>query len=767
MKVSNISLKFALLIAFSLLMTLNVSSQMNEAERERLESFKTKFQSEQLEFQLELAKQARALNIPFRKKAWGNRMLVLGDIVNGTPMYDGSDNINAQITSAANDVKLNGFLNLDLSGAGINLGIWEAFDDDGNAMVRNTHFEFGGRAILQDGGGFSNHATHVAGTMIAAGLNPIFEGFSHAADLQCYDLDNDLTEMMNAALDPSPVLISNHSYGTVVGWDVDDDGNWIYIGDPGTTEDWRFGAYTTSAQDWDETAFNATHLLIVKSAGNNRDDPPAGTVLGGIQPDGGVNGFDCIPTYGTAKNIVTVGAIRDIPGGYTHPLDPIMSTFSGWGPVDDGRIKPDIVANGVALGSTGFQSDMAYDTLSGTSMSTPAVSGGAGLLYEHWDDVIGGIPRAVTMKGLLLESADEVGNNNGPDYSFGWGLMNVADAVEIITTEGFDGCQHYIEGTIEEDGTFDVNIESSGFEPLKVTLIWHDPASTETNSGDLNPTVRNLVNDLDLRIIKGSDTYFPWVMDPANPGNAATTGNNNRDNIEQVLILEPDEGEYTIRVTAPASLVDGPQQFTLWYIGNDATTDDRIISSVTINNSITYTADQNLTFGPDVTVTETGNARGFAGNSVKMVDGFHSIIGSSFHAKILPGGGCGGFTMGIKADNYPELAGGGTAEALEEMIIPEQAEEDTEPPATERLIAFPNPVSTKLNLKFSTVSDGNVTISVLNSVGKMVKLFKDDQFLKKGEYLEEFDIKELTTGTYFIVLKTKESKITKQVFVVK
>ena len=64
------------------------------------------------------------------------------------------------------------------------------------------------------------------------------------------------------------------------------------------------------------------------------------------EPDGGTDGYDCIGNRGVAKNILTVGAVKDIPAGYSTPADVIIEDYSGWGPTDDGRIKPDIVANG-------------------------------------------------------------------------------------------------------------------------------------------------------------------------------------------------------------------------------------------------------------------------------------------------------------------------------------------------------------------------------------------------------------------------------------
>ena len=149
--------------------------------------------------------------------------------------------------------------------------------------------------------------------------------------------------------------------------------NWWWIGGPLDTdiEDYNFGYYNADAQIWDQIAVDAPYYLIVKSVGNDRDDSGAGpgetylvvdqdgnplfTSTVARNADCAPFGFDCIPTISKAKNILTVGAVNDITGGYTPfpgPASVLMSSFSGWGPSDDGRIKPDIVANGIDLLST-------------------------------------------------------------------------------------------------------------------------------------------------------------------------------------------------------------------------------------------------------------------------------------------------------------------------------------------------------------------------------------------------------------------------------
>ena len=508
----------ALLGVACLLLVSTVFGQMTGHEQTRLKAFVSEKTASQEQQEAQLRAEARKLNIPMQVVS-GDRMLVLRAIYGKRPVYEANFNIASQQTSSADQVKTGGDLDLALTGVGVRLGIWEAMDANGNAIVRTSHDEFDGRATAINGGTFSNHATHVAGTMIAAGVDPAAEGYATDAELDCYDSGGDTGEMAAAAAAGDPIVISNHSYGFISGWNFNNtSGMWEYNGTAGSSQDWLFGAYTNETQDWDETAYNATHLLIVKSAGNDRGDGPAVLNPGDPELDGGPDGFECIPARGTAKNILTVGATRpNFGGNYTAPSNVAMTVFSSWGPTDDGRIKPDISADGFQLYSSRAGDDDIYGTSSGTSMSAPSVSGGAALLYEHWDNTLGGTPRAATMKGLLLESADEAGLNDGPDYTFGWGAMNVADAAQIITVEGYEGCEHYYEGSLDDDETYEFTIESSGESLIKVMLVWHDPAATNTNGGTINPAASYLVNDLDLRVIGDATTLYALGDEPGKP----------------------------------------------------------------------------------------------------------------------------------------------------------------------------------------------------------------------------------------------------------
>lgn len=72
----------------------------------------------------------------------------------------------------------------------------------------------------------------------------------------------------------------------------------------------------------------------------------------------------------------------------------------------------------------------------------------------------------------------------------------------------------------------------------------------------VDPTNRMLINDFDLRVIApNGTTNFPYVLNPASPANAASTADNDRDNVEQVDIASPvTNGVYTVRVTHKGTL---------------------------------------------------------------------------------------------------------------------------------------------------------------------------------------------------------------------
>ena len=535
------------------------------------------------------AKHAEAIRVAeekgliIRKEYDNGTVIGLQFFRNGMPMYYMTQNVVAAATISTNQLQPGGSTGLNLTGLGINtIGEW-----DGGA-VRATHQELVGRITQVDGAtSQSAHATHVAGTIMASGAYAPAKGMSYEATLNAYDWNNDESEMAAAG---GTIRVSNHSYGLVSGWywNFVGDGRWTWFGDTTVSaeEEYRFGFYDSQAEDWDEIAYNAPNYLIVKSAGNDRNEGPGGEVTHNVwdpgindwvlstatrQDDGDVAGYDCINGGGVGKNVLTVGAINDIPGGYTQPSDVVMSSFSCWGPVDDGRIKPDIVANGVGLTSCVSSSDAAYSSYNGTSMSSPNVTGSIGLLLDHLqENFTGRVIRSATMKGLIIHTADEAGTTTGPDYKFGWGLMNTKSAADLLTENGLHASDFNIqELTLDNGETEEFTVYSDGTTPIKVTICWTDKAGTSP-AASVDPSDRMLVNDLDLRLTYGGiTTYYPWKLDRDNPTNAATNNSDNAvDNVEQVYIAAPNAGVYTVSVTHKGTLSSPAyQNFSLFITG--------------------------------------------------------------------------------------------------------------------------------------------------------------------------------------------------------
>lgn len=504
----------------------------------------------------------------------------------GLPLYLATENnIASAATINTNRLWPGGITGLNLSGSSNSvkdkLAVWDG------GKVQDNHVELVGRVVQRDGSpSISDHSTHVAGTLMASGVNPLAKGMSFGLQrLIAYDFDNHLSEILNES--PN-LLLSNHSYGIIAGWNFNSGTNpprWEFRGRAGDNEDYKFGYYSSDAQVLDSIAYNAPFYLIVKSSGNNRDvNGPAegqpywrydasGTMVNAGNRPAGIssnNSYDIISTYGVAKNILTVGAISAISGGYNQPADAAMSSFSSWGPTDDGRIKPDVVADGVdVLSSLGSNtSNNSYAAFSGTSMATPAVSGSLLLLQEYYNQLHSpNFMRAATLKGLAIHTANEAGTAQGPDYKFGWGVVNMQKAAEVITSDNTPQRVHQIrESVLNNGGTFSLPVIASGNGTLSATLSWTDPKASvvEPIATALNNPAKKLVNDLDIVIKKGATTYRPWILNPSNRDAAATRGDNTLDNVEKIELPDVVPGDtYTIEITHKNTLERGSQAYSL------------------------------------------------------------------------------------------------------------------------------------------------------------------------------------------------------------
>ena len=528
------------LIAILLLFTITVFSQTEKEKKQiiaqydlkKLNKLEEKFSNIYKKQKKEALEYAAKHNIKtVIKDEEGNISTLQRIKKDGTLIYYKAFNEGAAITTSTTSLYEGGSLNLKVEGQGMEVGVWD------ESLVRSTHELLEGRVTQLDDASFlSDHATHVSGTLIGSEvpINGQGRGMAFKANLLAFDYNNDIPEM--AAQAAEGLLVSNHSYGI----------------DPEAVPNSYFGYYDDSAQAADELAYNAPNYLIVYAAGNERND----------SFNTQDNGYDLIAGSSLAKNVLTVGAVEQVDN-YTSPSSVTMSSFSSWGPSDDGRIKPDISGKGVNVISSIATNDEAYASFNGTSMASPNVAGSLLLLQQLNRNLSGGFLKSATVKAIAIHTALETGVSDGPDYQYGWGLLNMEAAASVLLNSDFKSIVE--ENTLNNQEIYNKTVVPNGEEPLVVTIVWTDPEGDSIDFWNLteDDDTPMLVNDLDLRVEDENGTvFYPWKLNPANPSNAATTGDNSVDNVEKIEIENP-QGEYTISVIHKGALVNSFQDFSI------------------------------------------------------------------------------------------------------------------------------------------------------------------------------------------------------------
>ena len=496
----------------------------------------------------------------------GGNALLVGIFDDQTPKYYATYNREGCITTRADRLHTGGASGLNLNGENMIAGVWDG------GSVRGTHNLLVGRTTqLDNPESISNHATHVSGTMIGSAdeFNGLAKGMAPMAELLAYDFGNDESEMTSEA--SQGMIISNHSYG-------------IYADNLPL---WRLGYYDNNARDIDRIIYNAPYYLPVVAAGNDRQS--------GVNTTDG--GYDYLTDKAVAKNNMVVAATFEVLD-YQDASDVFMSSFSSWGPTDDGRIKPDISAKGVNMLSSTGTSNNAYGNSSGTSMSSPNVSGSLILLQQHYNNLNQEYMLASTLRALTLHTADEAGFAPGPDYRFGWGLLNTQHAAQVISQDGTESM--IITETLDANDVYTYTFKADGTQDISATIAWTDPAANPLPGGNEDVATPSLVNDLDLRISQdGGVTFLPWVLNAATPTAGATTGDNVVDNVEKIEINTPEAGDYIVRVSHKGQLlVNDSQVFSLVIEG--ISSEDFMVST-TNANVLTCPELQTATFDIDVT----------------------------------------------------------------------------------------------------------------------------------------------------------------------
>jgi hypothetical protein len=226
-----------------------------------------------------------------------------------------------------------------------------------------------------------------------------------------------------------------------------------------------------------------------------------------------------------------------------------------------------------------YSNDASYGVFSGTSFSAPSVAGSVNLLAQHYQQLHPNSyePLSSTLKGLVIHTADKATTNAGPSYRTGWGLMNTTKAAALLSNDATNGLKNFVKEVLLFNGTSaEFPVVGTGTNPLVVTICWADPYSPSYHAiTNLDNTQTMLVNDLDLRVISpNGTTNLPWVLNPdltnqTAPARAAaaTTGDDTRNNVEQVYLANPTNGTYLVRVTHKGTLQSGNPQWVSMLVG--------------------------------------------------------------------------------------------------------------------------------------------------------------------------------------------------------
>lgn len=384
-------------------------------------------------------------------------------------------------------------LGRSLSGNGVVVGV-------GDNSAPMTHVDLEEKTINFNPEPPLKHGTHVSGILAGSGIiDDLGKGAAPGAKL--------LASVYEMVLEKTPQFrqsygmnLTNNSYAALVG------------------QCNNAGLYDAYSEAIDRLSRTVPDVLHVFAAGND------GSLQCGPAP-----GYGNIPgSFQTAKNNLTVGNVQK---------DLALRPSSSRGPVRDGRLKPEICALGAPIYSTSVYNTYVFDN--GTSMAAPAVAGAAALLTERYKQLKGGqLPPAVLLKGLLTGCADDRGNP-GPDYQWGFGMLNLRRAIEALEGGRYESRQV---SPTQPNFTTTVAVPG-GLALAKILLVWDDePASPLA--------AKTLINDLNLTVIDPSGTVLkPLVLNPAQPASPAQPGTDTLNNIEQVVILTPVSGNYTVQVS--------------------------------------------------------------------------------------------------------------------------------------------------------------------------------------------------------------------------
>lgn len=262
-----------------------------------------------------------------------------------------------------------------------------------------------------------NHGTHVAGILAADWRTEESDGYLKndlkgvCPDIQLYDLrvldENGMGDEFSliAAMQFVRHINAHNEKRTIHGVNLS-------ISIKHNVKNYACGC--TPVCDESERLVNAG-LVVVAAAGND------GYLHYLTRGNKDLEGYSSISITdpGNSEAVITVGSThRDKAHTYG------ISFFSSRGPTGDGRAKPDLVAPGEKIVS--LIPGKLKDTMDGTSMAAPHVSGAAALLLARYPELIG---RPARVKEILCATATDLGRER---YFQGRGMVDILRAMQSI-----------------------------------------------------------------------------------------------------------------------------------------------------------------------------------------------------------------------------------------------------------------------------------------------------------------------------------------------
>ena len=399
-------------------------------------------------------------------------------------------------------------------------GVTVAIADDGGI----SHIDFQGRNTDHNTSAGGTHGDMTSGICVGSGnLDPTKRGMATGAFLNMYSIggyphiSNALTNYTNLG-----TVITSTSYSQGCG-----------------------GVYESTAAALDADVNTQKELLHVFSAGNSSSST-CSSIYGSLVASDGRYYGNITGGRKAAKNSIATGNLD---------YKDVRTSSSSRGPCEDGRLKPDICANGTGQLSTA--PDNGYLTGGGTSAASPGLAGVAAMLYQQFKEANSGTePKSSLIKGILLNTADDLGRP-GPDFDHGWGRVNAKKAMEVISN------LQYINDSVSNAGTNNHIISvPAGVKQLKVMVYWLDPAGSTI-------AAKSLVNNLDMTLKNPSNIIFaPWILNVSAHIDSlqknAIRGIDSLNNMEQVTLDIPSAGNYTVTVNG-TSIPTGPQAYHVIY----------------------------------------------------------------------------------------------------------------------------------------------------------------------------------------------------------